>query len=70
MSPAIRHDWLRSTMISRSSPTASRVAATAAMPSSMRSRAMRIFIARKPCSRSASADSARSPGALSSPHEA
>ena len=61
MSPAIRQPWLRSTMMAIESPTAARVAATAASPSSRRRGSMRIFSARKPSSRRRSADSARSP---------
>ncbi len=50
-SPAIRQDWLRSTSTVKSSPSASRTPRTAASPSSMRSRAIRILVARKPSSR-------------------
>ncbi len=71
VSPAIRQPWLRSTMIAIESPTASRVAATAASPSSSRFGSTRILSARKPSSRSRSADSARArPGAAAIPHEA
>ena len=65
VSPAIRQPWLRSTMIAIESPTAARVALTAASPSSRRRGSTRIFIARKPSSRSRSADSARAAGASS-----
>ena len=57
-------------MIAIESPTASRVAATAAMPASSRRGSIRIFIARKPSSRRRSADSARAAGGSSIPHEA
>ena len=57
-------------MMSRASPTASRIAATTAMPSGMRSRAMRTFTARKPSETSARASSARCVGERSSPSEA
>ena len=54
------------------SPTAARVAATAASPSSRRDPrgSTRILSARKPSSRSRSADSARSAAGSSDPHEA
>ena len=70
VSPGIRHAALRSTMRSSVSPTASRVARTAASPSSTACRSIRIFIARKPAARIASADSARSAGERRSPVEA
>ena len=70
MSPAIRHAWFMSTMMSMESPTASRVARTAAKPSSIWRRSIRILRALKPCARNAKADSARAAGAFSSPHEA
>ncbi len=57
-------------MISMESPTAARVAATAARPSRSRRGSTRIFSARKPSSRRRSAASARASGAFSSPHEA
>ncbi len=62
MSPGIRHHWLRSTMISSASPTAARIAATTATPSSIRSRAIRILSAWKPSSTSPCASSARCAG--------
>ena len=70
MSPGMRQAWLRSTMISIVEPTAWRTARTAATPSARRSRVKRIFIALNPCSRRASADSARSAGTLTSPVDA
>ena len=57
-------------MIAIVSPTAARVAATAARPSSSRRGSTRILRARNPSSRSRSADSARSAGGSSDPHEA
>src|SRR5215472_2732485 len=59
MSPGIRQAWLRSTMMSIESPTASRTARTVATPTARSSLTNRILSARNPCSRSASADSAR-----------
>ena len=52
------------------SPTAARVAATAAIPSASRRGSTRIFMARKPSSRRRSADSARAAAGSSDPHEA
>ena len=46
-SPAIRQPWLRSTMIAIESPTAARVAVTAARPSSRRRGSIRILSARE-----------------------
>ncbi len=57
-------------MIAIESPTASRVAATAAIPSSSRFGSTRILSAPNPSSRRRSADSARAAGASSMPHEA
>ena len=57
-------------MIAIESPTAARVAATAASPSSRRRGSTRIFSARNPSSRSRSADSARLAAGSSIPHEA
>ena len=57
-------------MIAIVSPTAARVAATAARPSSSRRGSIRILSARKPSSRRRSADSARSGAGSSIPHEA
>ena len=57
-------------MISMVSPTASRVAATAAMPSSSATGSTRIFNARKPSSRSRRADSARAAAGSSIPLDA
>ena len=57
-------------MIAIVSPTAARVAATAASPSSSRRGSTRILRARNPSSRSRSADSARSVAGSSIPHEA
>ena len=51
-------------------PTASRVAATAARPSSRRRGSTRILRARNPSSRSRSADAARSSAGSSIPHDA
>jgi hypothetical protein len=51
-------------------PTASRVAATAARPSSSRPGSMRILTAWKPSSRSRNTDEARSSGGTSIPQEA
>ena len=57
-------------MIAIESPTASRVAATAAMPSSSRRGSIRILSAVNPSSRRRTADSARAVGGSSIPHEA
>ena len=57
-------------MIAIVSPTAARVAATAARPSSSRRGSTRIFRAVKPSSRRRSADSARAAAGSSIPHEA
>ena len=63
----IRHHWLRSTRISSASPTAARTAATTAIPSSIRSRAIRTLTARKPCRTSSCASSARRAGSAARP---
>ena len=52
------------------SPTASRVARTAANPSSSRRGSTLIFSARNPSSRSRRADSARAAAGSSEPHDA
>ena len=69
-SPGMRQPWLRSTMISMLDATAARTASTALRPSSMRFVSIRSFSAPNPCSRSASADSARSATGRRSPVEA
>ena len=57
-------------MMAIESPTASRVAATAAIPSSSRRGSIRILSARNPSSRMRSADSARAAAGRTIPHEA
>ena len=69
-SPAMHQPWFRSTRMAMSGPTASRVAATAATPSSRRRGSMPVFDARKPSARRRNAASARSSGGSSTPQEA
>ena len=57
-------------MMAIESPTAARVASTAASPSSSRAGSTRIFSARKPSARRRSADSARAAAGSSIPHDA